>query len=315
MPRAFFVTFLVSISLPATIVSAAVNGDDPIYEYAGDWGGPGDKDGEFISISDIAVSADGTVYVCDYEEERVQCFDRDGRFLRGWSTAKGERSTFPWPLRMAVSPAGVVYISHSKENCVRAFTTTGDFLYEWGTSGTNVGEFDTPGAIAVAPDGTVYVTDDRNYRIQYFSPEGSFLGKWGIPDGPGKSPRAYGVAVSENNIVYVTSYRDGEVGYFSPEGVFLGSWYAGLKDDRFKVSSDSLAIDSDGEVFFMDDGNERIKRFTATGSFTGAWTYYDSRKGGFAGAGVLAIGPDDYVYVGEGLCRCVFFFKPTRESE
>jgi len=216
---------------------------------------------------------------------------------------------------MTVSPTGEVYVSHSENNYIRAFTTTGSILYEWGTSGTEDGEVNTPGAIAVAPDGTVYVADDRNCRIQYFSPDGSFLGKWGIFDGNGKPARTRGVAVSAENIVYVTSYGDSKVRYFSSEGVLLGSWDARLKADRFETAFRSIAVDRTGKVLLMDNGNEIIKSFTNTGSFIGTYRYYDSRKGGFAGAGVLAIGRDDYVYVGEGLCRRVFIFKPADEPK
>lgn len=48
------------------------------------WGEPGDGPGQFALVHYLAVGADGTVYVCDRENDRVQLFDGEGKFLSGW---------------------------------------------------------------------------------------------------------------------------------------------------------------------------------------------------------------------------------------
>ncbi len=49
------------------------------------WGGPGSAPGEFILPHFLDVDAQGTVYVCDRENDRVQCFGSEGAFVTQWT--------------------------------------------------------------------------------------------------------------------------------------------------------------------------------------------------------------------------------------
>lgn len=48
------------------------------------WGEPGTGPGQFILPHFVDVDAEGAVYVCDRETNRVQIFDNDGEFLTEW---------------------------------------------------------------------------------------------------------------------------------------------------------------------------------------------------------------------------------------
>jgi hypothetical protein len=48
------------------------------------WGEPGDGPGQFALVHYLAVGPDGTVFVCDRENDRVQLFDAVGGFLAEW---------------------------------------------------------------------------------------------------------------------------------------------------------------------------------------------------------------------------------------
>jgi DNA-binding beta-propeller fold protein YncE len=48
------------------------------------WGEAGDGPGQFALVHFLAVGRDGTLYVCDRENDRVQLFDTDGHFLSQW---------------------------------------------------------------------------------------------------------------------------------------------------------------------------------------------------------------------------------------
>jgi outer membrane protein assembly factor BamB len=48
------------------------------------WGEPGDGPGQFALVHFLAVGQDGTVFVCDRENDRVQLFDAEGGFLSEW---------------------------------------------------------------------------------------------------------------------------------------------------------------------------------------------------------------------------------------
>ena len=49
------------------------------------WGVPGKGPGQFHLPHGIAVAADGRVFVCDREDDRIQIFSPDGEYLREWT--------------------------------------------------------------------------------------------------------------------------------------------------------------------------------------------------------------------------------------
>ena len=49
------------------------------------WGTKGTKPGEFNTPHSVAVDSKGTVYVSDRENNRIQIFDPNGKFLRQWT--------------------------------------------------------------------------------------------------------------------------------------------------------------------------------------------------------------------------------------
>jgi outer membrane protein assembly factor BamB len=90
-----------------------------VVEYAADgrklreWGRKGGGPGEFNLVHDISAAADGTIYVADRENGRVQWFDPDGRYL-------GEKHFGGQAFSVAAGPDGMVYVG------VQARTKAGD---------------------------------------------------------------------------------------------------------------------------------------------------------------------------------------------
>jgi DNA-binding beta-propeller fold protein YncE len=66
------------------------------------------------------------------------------------------------------------------------FDKTGKFLTTWGKKGMGPGEFDVVHALAIDSRGRLFVADRQNNRIQVFSPDGVFIAQWfqfGRPSG------------------------------------------------------------------------------------------------------------------------------------
>jgi peptidylglycine monooxygenase len=68
------------------------------------WGRPGRKPGEFSTPHDVRVLKDGRVLVADREHDRVQIFDRAGKYL-------GELTDFYHPMSVYADADGVIYVS------------------------------------------------------------------------------------------------------------------------------------------------------------------------------------------------------------
>jgi streptogramin lyase len=138
------------------------------------WGAPGGPDG-FDDAWGIAVGPDGLVYVADSWAERVDVFEADGTFVRGWKAGG-------IPYGIAVAPSGDVYLADTLAGQVQEFSSTGSPVRTWGRPG----RFYTPTAVAVGPEGDVYVADAAEEypdagtaRVQKFTADGRFLTQWG----------------------------------------------------------------------------------------------------------------------------------------
>ena len=193
--------------------------------------------GQFTFPAGLAVAADGSVYVVDRGNNRVQHFDADGVFLDMW----GEEGTGDGQLRLpqgiAAAPDGSVYVADLRNSRVVRFGPSGEFLSSFGSIGTGDGQFAWPTDVAVAADATVYVTDSGvsnggNNRVQRFSAEGEFLGSFGASGGRhGQFDDPQGVAVGGDGVLYVADTGNHRVQAFAAE--HPESWRAEIYANRW----------------------------------------------------------------------------------
>jgi DNA-binding beta-propeller fold protein YncE len=116
------------------------------------------------------VAPDGTVYVADMGNHRIQFFDATGLYRGQWQTEG--TVVFDGPAAVAVGPdRATVYATRGHEDTVLVFGAAGPFPGRWGNKGGGPGQFKNPDGVAVAPDGSVYVVDADNNRIQAFCVE------------------------------------------------------------------------------------------------------------------------------------------------
>jgi len=67
------------------------------------------------------VATDGSVYVADAGNYRVQRFDRQGTFLGSWGEEGAAPGQFRGPLGIAVAPDGSVYVADAGNDRVQRF--------------------------------------------------------------------------------------------------------------------------------------------------------------------------------------------------
>jgi len=256
--------------------------------------------GQFNSPYGVALAPDGTVYVADTGNQRIQRFSTTDQFLGTWGSQGSGDGQFGWPLGVAVASDGTVYVADMNNHRIQHFSATGQFLGKWGSQGSGDGQFQYPHGVAVAPDGTVYVADSNNHRIQHFSATGQFLGQWGSQgSGDGQFNHPEGVAVAPDGAVYVADSGNHRIQRFSATGQFLGQWGSqGSGDGQFQYPQ-GVAVAPDGTVYVADSGNDRIQRFSATGQFLDKWGSYGSGDGQFDWPSGVAVASDGTVYVAD----------------
>jgi peptidylamidoglycolate lyase len=118
--------------------------------------------------SDVAIGANGDIFVADDGNFRVVKFSKDGRFLQIIGGVKGTGpGQFGVPHSLTIDSRGRLLVTdqHQDEkgkSRVQIFDQNGKFLEQWKLEG------DQPTGILIAPDGTVYVADTNGTSISVF---------------------------------------------------------------------------------------------------------------------------------------------------
>jgi DNA-binding beta-propeller fold protein YncE len=134
------------------------------------WGEPGNGPGQFQLPHGIAVDRQGTVYVADRENSRIQVFTPDGVYLSEWTDVAR-------PCQVFIDKEGKVYVAElgfhagmwsgttapadASGGRVSIFDRQGNVLARWG-GGRNpcaAGDFFAPHGIWVDAHGDVYVAE------------------------------------------------------------------------------------------------------------------------------------------------------------
>jgi DNA-binding beta-propeller fold protein YncE len=220
-----------------------------------EWGATGAEPGRFRGPAGVAIGPDGSVFVTDLHNHRVQRFSSEGSYLDGWP-AGGEDAA---PFGIAVDRAGRVFVTDLEAARVGVWDSDGSSPVIWGTRGGGDGELDEPWGIAVDGQGDVLVADHGNDRIQRFSADGTWLGAWG--DAGADDARLtgpMGLAIGRDGSVYVTDLAAGRVRRFTRGGELLASW--GEKTGSAGTTAVGIALDAGGDVFTVDPLRQRITR-------------------------------------------------------
>src|SRR5262249_14722027 len=138
----------------------------------------------------------GTLYVTDDYDDRVEEFTRLGTFLGMFGSSGLGDAELVSPEGIAATAQGLVYVADTRNDRVQEFTVTAPtppqppaLLTGCGGSGTGPGQFDPAEAIATdRSSGTVLVVDGGNAqgghaRVERFDGNGAFLGEFALPHG------------------------------------------------------------------------------------------------------------------------------------
>ncbi len=148
-------------------------------ELIGSWGQPGAGPGQFNLPHGVRVAADGRVFVADRENDRIQIFNPDGRFLEQWTDVQR-------PTNIAIDDAGNVYVS--------------ELWWRVGERSPVRGE----------------IVEDRPGRVSVFDAAGGLLARWGGPDrcAAGNVVAPHDICVDARGNLYVAEVTDTFAGQF-----------------------------------------------------------------------------------------------------
>jgi predicted membrane-bound mannosyltransferase/DNA-binding beta-propeller fold protein YncE len=217
----------------------------------------------------VAVGLDGSVYVTDTWNHRIQKFTEDGKPLLTWGkNGLGDSpDSFYGPRGIAVDAQGRVYVADTGNKRVVVFDAGGKYISSFGSGGFDPGQFDEPVGVAVDSDGIVYVVDTWNQRIQTFQ-------------------------MLDEGLTF-TPLRQWDVyGWFGQS----------LENKPF------IAVNAQKHVFVTDPEGYRVMEFTDQGELVRVWGDFGSTNAGFGLASGIAIDPENHVWVTDGLYNRILRF-------
>jgi DNA-binding beta-propeller fold protein YncE len=122
-------------------------------KYLLDWGKRGTGPGEFNTPHSVAVDSKGTVYVSDRENNRIQVFDPNGKFLRQWTHLGATQNIF-------ITPKDEMWIITHRDNIenITYDTLAGRIMRIDLATGKILGAMESPGHwLNVSSTGEIFI--------------------------------------------------------------------------------------------------------------------------------------------------------------
>ncbi len=222
-----------------------------IYDQAGKllekWGTSGTGDGEFKfgaggSVSNgagVAFAPDGSFYVLDSGNFRVQQFSRERRFVRAFGSYGSEPGQFASAVAIGLDDGGNLYVSDAGRHDVQVFTTGGTFVRTVAAGAAGLGVWGSgPGWFI-----TTRRTDNGPGAVEYHA-DGTVQGGWDLGSW-GCEPSGVTRDQSPRNIYITCPSSDGGIGYllrFEQTGTLRRAW---------RIIGTGIAVNPEGTAAFI----------------------------------------------------------------
>lgn len=133
----------------------------------------GEKEGEFNLPNNATIARDGTLYVVDGGNFRVQAFTPDGKFLFKIGAVGKRSGQFARPKGISTDADGNIYVSDAAFGNVQIFNAKGQLLMWIGerNTGPGPGRYLLPSGVAVdSANGKLYFADQFFKKVDVYDP-------------------------------------------------------------------------------------------------------------------------------------------------
>ncbi len=236
------------------------------------WGEVGLGNGRFSKPRAIAIDKNDELYIVDMTA-RIQVFDTDGRFLRGWETpvhAAGK------PTGLTIDQEGNLLVADTHYFRILTYTPAGELLADrtiGGTLGQGQGEFGFVTDCVRDAAGNYYVSEYGEWdRIQKFSPACAFILQWGGHGSePGRFLRPQHLEFDAHEQLWVADACNHRIQVFDKQGKLLAKWGESGSQPGQLYYPYCLILDGRGHVFVVEYGNNRVQKLTLEGRSLAIW--------------------------------------------
>lgn len=132
------------------------------------------KEGRMRDPHGVAINEEGTIYVADTGNQRIDAFSPEGVFLFGFGPKVGPYTLIE-PIDVAWDRAGFVYFVDKGLKRVFKCEPSGAYLASWGEDGEGPGEFKSPVSLAFDGQSYLYTLDSILRRVSVHTKDGKWL--------------------------------------------------------------------------------------------------------------------------------------------
>ncbi len=218
-------------------------------KYLESWGTAGAGQGQFDFVDHmtgdayggIAFDPDGSFYVLDTGNDRVEKFDKERHFVSAWGTFGAGDGQFALPTAITTDASGHVYVADSQRLDVQAFTGDGTFVRSIGQGVAGNSRF----YAWVAVDRSGYIYSNSGSSIVVYAVDGSPTKSYDL-SAVVADPVA--IAVDQAGHIYVVGDAGNAPSEYPAVTVELAA--DGTVLHLWPATGESLALDSAGGTLY-----------------------------------------------------------------
>ena len=262
------------------------------------FGNYGNREGEFNYPVCITIDKDDNLFVSDWDNDRIQKFTSDGRFLKSFPDEKSD-FTLDGPVGIVMDSQDNMIVVEQFNHRIHKISPDGKSIKMTGSEGNGSGEFSNPRGIAIDENDNLYVVDTGNSRVQVFSPDLEFImtfGKEGMGNGEFYYPR--GIALDKDANLYIADTFHNQIQVLTKDGLFLRKFGVGGNEIGQFDGTRYLTFDSENNLYVSDYKNAKIVKFDKNDQFVVEFGNEEDRANLSYPEGI-AIDSRDYIYIAD----------------
>lgn len=184
----------------------------------GAFGSEGTGDGQFRLPTDVAVDAQGFIYVSEYQgNDRITKWSADRRFVASFGEELIAGRRLSRPAGIDLDDEQTLWVADACNHRIVRFNLEGEVLSTFGTYGRGTGQLRYPYDIDVSPEGTLLVCEYGGDRLQWFTKDGRSLRVWGRSGrDPGALSAPWGATYGPGGNVYVVDSLNSRIQVLRP---------------------------------------------------------------------------------------------------